>query len=203
VSVVIPALKLTGSEELRQVDAPCTVLHFWQWAMSNLADNVTRGVLAEFLVAHALGLTETPRGAWDAFDLRLPDGPTIEVKSSAFIQSWAQRSPSKPSFSIAPTQAWDGETGRYAAETKRQADVYVFALLAHTDRNTLRPLDLAQWEFYVVATVRLNERCGTQRRIGLAGVKLLAGSSVAFANLRKAVEDTYWMSRSAPGSRRT
>jgi hypothetical protein len=34
-----------------------------------------------------------------------------------------------------------------APDAKRQADVYVFALLAHEDRTTIDPLDLDQWKF--------------------------------------------------------
>jgi hypothetical protein len=29
----------------------CTVAHFWRWAFSDLRDNTTRGILAEFLAA--------------------------------------------------------------------------------------------------------------------------------------------------------
>ena len=41
---------------------------------------------------------------------------------------------------------------------RRQAEVYVFALLAHQHGATLDPLDVAQWEFFVVPTVTLDRR---------------------------------------------
>ena len=55
-------------------------------------DNTARGTLAEFLVAAALGLLDTPRLEWDSYDLKTRTGVTIEVKSAAYIQSWKQDS---------------------------------------------------------------------------------------------------------------
>ena len=36
-----------------------SVLDFWQWSMADLVSNTTRGVLAEFIVAQALGIATT------------------------------------------------------------------------------------------------------------------------------------------------
>ena len=74
---------------------------YWRWSGSDLLSNVERGVLAEFLVASALGLTGEPREEWGAFDVEVPGGGTIEVKSAAYIQSWEQRDYSRISFDIA------------------------------------------------------------------------------------------------------
>ncbi len=41
-------------------------------------------------------------------------------------------------------------------ERKRQADVYVFALLSHRDKATLDPLNVAQWEFYILPAAVLD-----------------------------------------------
>ena len=64
-----------------------TVGDFWAWAYSNILTNNLRGVFAEFLVGTALGVVEGTRTEWDAFDL-LYKGAGIEVKSSAYLQSW-------------------------------------------------------------------------------------------------------------------
>jgi hypothetical protein len=50
-----------------------TVRDFWSCAMSDLQSNATRGHLAEFLVAPAVGATGT-RVEWDAFDVQAPTG---------------------------------------------------------------------------------------------------------------------------------
>lgn len=129
-----------------------TVFDFWQWTASDLVSNATRGLLAEFIVASALGVATNVREEWRAFDLLTATGTKIEVKSAAYLQSWAQNKQSEIIFSVRPTRAWDADTNVLSTEIKRQADVYVFALLAHRDKRTLNPLDLDQWEFYVVPT---------------------------------------------------
>ena len=43
---------------------------FWRWQSSDLLNNALRGVLAEFIVAKALGIdTNGPRFEWEPFDL--------------------------------------------------------------------------------------------------------------------------------------
>jgi hypothetical protein len=103
---------------------------FWRWSMSDLITNATRGRLAEFIVAKALSIsTDTVRDEWGAYDLKTPEGIKVEVKSAAYIQSWHQTKPSAISFRTPKTLAWNPETNRQDLEAKRQADVYVFALL--------------------------------------------------------------------------
>ncbi len=165
------------------------VLSFWQWSASDLVSNVTRGVLAEHLVAQALGVASgSVREEWAAYDLERKDGTRIEVKSAAFIQSWGQKDLSRINFSVPKTHAWDKEMNRQSHEVKRQADVYVFALLAHTDQRTLDPLDVSQWEFFVLPTVTLDQRKRSQRTITLLSLRKLT-NSVAFAELRRAVDE--------------
>ena len=68
-----------------------TLLGFWQWAASDLLNNTTRGHLAEYLVGQALSAgPKSVRTEWDSFDLTTPEGVPVEVKSAAFVQSWAQ-----------------------------------------------------------------------------------------------------------------
>ena len=70
-----------------------TVKDFWTWSVSDLVTNITRGRLAEFIVAKALGVsTDIVRYDWDSFDLTTPAGLKIEVKSAAYLQSWPQKS---------------------------------------------------------------------------------------------------------------
>jgi len=52
-----PPQLVEGSDEFKGLDA--TAVDFWRWAFSDLRDNIVRGVLAEFLVAAAVGRTET------------------------------------------------------------------------------------------------------------------------------------------------
>jgi hypothetical protein len=72
-------------------------------------------------------------------------------------------------------------------ERKRQADVYVFCLLAHKDKATLDPLDLSQWEFYVLPSKVPDEKLPTQKTISLAGLLRLAPVKTEFGNIGKVI----------------
>ncbi|MEZ4495144.1 MAG: hypothetical protein R3C29_17745 [Dehalococcoidia bacterium] len=128
----INAAPLCGTEPIGHVG---TVLDFWRWSSSDFLSNATRGILAEFIVARALGDPSPVRKEWDAYDVTTPEGIRVEVKSAAYIQSWHQEKPSQISFGIAPTMAWDAETNAWGTERKRQPDVHVFALLDCQDQS--------------------------------------------------------------------
>lgn len=163
------------------------VFAFWQWSASDLISNATRGCLAEFLVAKALGIALEVRVEWDAYDLVLPNGTKIEVKSAAYCQSWWQSRFSRITFSIAPTVRWNAENNTLEGEKGRWADIYVFCLLHHRDKSTLDPLDLSQWTFYVVPTTTLNEKLPRQKSLSLNGLKALGSPGVAFNQLSREV----------------
>lgn len=152
--------------------ARSTIGDFWQWAYSDIANNASRGVLAEYIVAKALGSKEKVRANWAAYDVDSRRGVKVEVKSAAFLQSWPQEKRSSPGFDIAKARGWDFETGECTEEPRRHADVYVFSLLAYEENKLLlNPLDLNQWEFYVVATSRLNQNFDNCQSLGLTRVR--------------------------------
>lgn len=83
--------KKTGSERFHTggSEVDFDVLDYWRWSSSDFVSNVTRGVLAEYIVARAVGVsTAEIRDEWAMYDLETPDGITIEVKSAAYVQSW-------------------------------------------------------------------------------------------------------------------
>lgn len=179
----------TGTEPFHAagVDAGSDVLSFWRWASSDLVGNTMRGVLAELLVAQALGGCGEVRTEWDACDLRTKEGWRIEVKSAAYIQSWSQRALSGISFDIAPKRGWDAATNTSADTPIRSADVYVFALLAHQDKETIDPLDLTQWHFYVASARALDARSGVQKRLSLGSLLKVVTHPVSYAGICKEV----------------
>lgn len=65
--------------------------------------------------------------------------------------------------------------------------VYVFALLAHTNKATVNPLDLHQWVFYVLPTAVLDGRTRSQHSITLRTLETLT-AAIGFAELRQAVD---------------
>jgi hypothetical protein len=154
-----------------------SLLDFWRWSVSDILSNATRGRFAEFIVATATNIEKSAlRDEWSAYDLDTADGIKLEIKSAAYIQSWFQRTLSKISFSIKPALYWDGKTNKLSAEKRRHADVYVFCLLHHTDKQTIDPLNLNHWEFYVVATKELNEYTRSQYSITLKSLQRLTNA---------------------------
>lgn len=99
-----------GDEEFQNTGQAinAVLIDFWRWSASDLVSNATRGILAEYLVACAIGIADGARVEWDAYDLLIPKTDNraeirIEVKSSAYLQSWQQKKLSKIIFSIRPT----------------------------------------------------------------------------------------------------
>lgn len=165
-----------------------TLLDFWRWSSSDLVSNATRGILAEFIVASALGIAlDGVRDEWGAFDLTTPEGITVEVKSAAYVQSWTQPSLSPIVFRIPKTRAWTADTNTQAQEPRRQAQVYVFAILAHQDKSSIDPLDVSQWRFYVLPAAVLDARTRSQYSITLRSLEALTEAAVTFGELRDAV----------------
>ena len=111
----------------------------------------------------------------------------VEVKSAAYLQTWAQTRPSKITFGIQPTVGWDAATNSLSRARMRQADVYVFAFLHHQIKSTVDPLDLDQWTFHAMSTLKLNKHLPEQRSIGLASLMRLEPEVAGFEGLPAAV----------------
>ena len=131
------------------VNRAAVLASFHRWGFSDLTSNATRGVLAEYLVGYALGVDlSSDRVEWDAYDLKLPDGTKIEVKSSAYVQAWAPPARAgQVRFGGLLARHWvdpDGQTGAYTALPGVRADVYVFALQTCRDRDVYDALAMVQ-----------------------------------------------------------
>lgn len=187
----IVATPKTGDESFTHQGRPIgtDLRQFWSWACSDLIGNAQRGVLAEYIVGLALGcVADGVRVEWDAADLLTREGVRVEVKSSAYLQSWKQEKLSAISFGVQPTNGWDAKSNTTAAERKRQADVYVFCVFKHTDQSTADPLNIDQWDFYVMSTKRLNSAFGEQKSIALGSLLSRDPVQCSFAELASAVE---------------
>ena len=164
-----PDEKFIDEESSTNISA--TIGDFWQWAYSDLISNTDRGILAEYIVAIALGIDDTVRVPWGPYDLGTPAVTKIEVKSASYVQSWYQKELSKIQFGIRKTLEWIPEKNDFGTEKKRQSDVYVFCLLSQQVKADINPLDLEQWEFYVVPTAVLDKELGDAQSISLSRVK--------------------------------
>ena len=180
-------------------DAGIDLASFWSWVGSDLVVNTTRGLLAEYLVAHALGDPDPVRDPWRPFDVRTPGGTTVEVKSASLHQSWAQQRVTDISFSIGQSRAWDPETGLWDTERKRQAELYVFCVLKHENRDSLDPMDLTQWRFYVLPTKALNTAGVTRKSIGMQRLLKLGPAESSWERLAMTVNEVSQSLKAADG----
>ena len=145
---VAPSRKFTG----KGVPPHISALLFWRWGFSDLRSNTTRGVLGEFLVACALGLQMKPRTAWTSYDLEYK-GKKIEVKTTAYLQTWNFGKESKAGFRINPASDWDPSKGM--GKTKQfNADIYVLCFF-----NSKNPrdneMDVDKWSFWVLSRAQV------------------------------------------------
>lgn len=172
----IKAVPKTGDEYLTNNGhrTDYNILGFWRWSVSDILSNATRGRFAEFIVGTAIGLNpENIREEWNAYDLTTKEGIKIEVKSASYIQSWNQKKYSTISFSIKPSKYWDAETVTQQGATKRHADLYVFCHLKHKDQESIDPLKMEQWDFYILPTYRLDNFKQNQKTIAISSLRKL------------------------------
>lgn len=163
-----------------------TVGDFWAWAYSDVLSNANRSTLAEFLVGSALAVVRQPRVEWDGVDLRYRDHG-IEAKASGLVQSWPQTAPWRPRFDIGKKRAWDARTNRSNLVPTRAAGCYVFCLHAEGEREKANPLDVAQWEFYVVGRPELERRYGDRQSVLLGALRQHC-EPTGYAGLRSSVD---------------
>lgn len=151
-------------------------------------NNTLRGAFAEFIVASAMGINFSyAREDWSAYDLITDDGIKIEVKCSAYLQSWEQNRLSKIIFTCAPSQEFKNQ--QYDGLSIRHSDVYVFCLHECQDREVADSMNLDQWVFYILSTKILNERIGLQKSISLNSLLKLNPAKVRFHEIRQSVYD--------------
>lgn len=168
-----------------------SLLEFWQWSVSDILNNTTRGKFAEFIVGTAMEMNPKKlRDGWDAFDITTDNGIKMEIKSAAYIQSWNQKKYSTISFSIRKTKYWDANSGIFRDEAKRHADLYVFCLLKTKNQEIIDPLRLEQWDFYVLPTYKLNHYTRSQTSITLHSLRKLT-EAVNYSELKIQIENSY------------
>jgi hypothetical protein len=178
-----PPRPLDGGERFNGL--PATVADFWRWAFSDLRDNTTRGVLAEFLVAKAVGDQRRVRIGWDNFDAEAADGTTVEVKCSAFLQSWTQKQHSELVFGRLSAREFDATRNEYSVEARVRADVFVFAVQTERDPAAYDMLDISRWQFWVVDAGTIRERAG--KTVGIGWVRQNAIGPLAYSDLAEAI----------------
>lgn len=181
--------RLSGNEQFTYdgVSINRELNDFWSWQASDLLVYSIRGALAEYIVAAALGIDDTYRSNdWHEYDLEYK-GVKIEVKSSAYLQSWEREKPSRICFNIYPSRpftasVWDNN------DICRHSFIYVFCLFKTKDRETANPMMLEQWNFFVVKTSDIDKMLGNQRTITVSTIKTLPYIECSYDQLRRSID---------------
>lgn len=179
---IIEQVSYSGTECIKNANGNtiATLSDFWKWAHSDLINNTERGVFAEYLIACALNIQSDIRISWRKYDLITKEGIKIEVKTAGYLQTWGHDKLSNITFGIQETYGWNEINNTYDTDKKRQADIYVFCVHKHTEQETINPLDITQWDFYLISTKKLNEKVNHQKSISLAGLLKIGAKKCAY-----------------------
>ena len=159
---------------------------FWGWYASNLLHGALRGAVAEYIVSRALEIpTDECRQDWEAFDVLFGD-KRIEVKSSAYYQCDEQDKPSRISFSISKHTRWNPDTKW--TDSKRESDLYIFCVLGDSDDFGMDPMDVSQWNFYILKTEELDSKLGDQQTLSLSSLLAMKPLYSSYDDLKHNVE---------------
>ncbi|MDE0046939.1 MAG: hypothetical protein OXU19_13940 [bacterium] len=172
-----------------------SVDNFRRWVLSDWKSPTTRALLAEYYVRIATGTDSEGADDFNYVDIVLEDGSTIEVKATALLQparnNKLERSSAK--FAIGKKSwAWDDRSWDWLPSPdapKRWADCYVLCLENMDDPTRYDPLDLAQWEFFVIPTFTIDEVFGDQKSVTVGRLKQEGFCSVGFVDLAEEISD--------------
>ena len=184
-----PVGLLSGEEQFTDNGKPVgfSVRDYWSFQFSNLWD--TQEIIAEFLVAKALGLAVPDnKNGWALWDITYR-GNRIEVKETGYFYSWQKDGKTSDARSFGITKAYS-EYKDNNSTFERQNDIYVFCLNTGRTMEESNPLDLVHWEFYVVPTSTINELCGDNKSLSLSRLRKIAGKEhgLSYAEIRVAVD---------------
>lgn len=142
---------LNPKEEFIGITPKKTVLDFWRWGYSDLLQNITRGIVAEYIVLCALGIEPSKsRDPWEDCDIKTKNNLKIEIKTTGYLQSWYSKERPKiinPKIVIKPTKLYHSDSGKMESNKTLNSDLYVICFHKEEDWNKVNPLDTDQWTF--------------------------------------------------------
>jgi hypothetical protein len=163
-------------------------LDFWRFHYSNIYD--LQDKIAEFIVSKALGVNEAQNDQyWTLWDVSYRD-KRIEVKETSYYHSFNQKGKVSKQrvFGITKANGTYDPAKSGNSEFCRQNDVYVFCLNTGDTREASNPLNLNNWEFYIVPTAVINEKCGNNKTISLGRIKGLGFSAKRYDEIRAEID---------------
>lgn len=169
-------------------NAGFSMLDFWKFQFSQIYD--IQGDIAEFIVAKALNKTEADnKDLWTLYDISYRN-KRIEVKETSYYHAWqTDDEPKSKARTFGITKANSSyenpdEENRY----ERQNDIYVFCLNTGYTKSESYPLNLNNWEFYIVPTQVINEKCGNNKTISLSKIKKLGFNATKYDSIKNVID---------------
>lgn len=164
-----------------------TALDFWRWAYSDLMQNITRGYVAQFIVAWSLQLENLPNNPWLPYDIQAPNGKRIEVKSTAILQAWKHsEAKRKPLFVLKKKRPYSDLQG-LGKTPQWNADIYVLAYYFWQDLKTADIMNLDQWKFWVFSLEELLRILNGKQSVTVKSLEKLNCEPVNYAGLRQVI----------------
>jgi len=163
-----PTSTFIGADQLPSGSA----LDFWRWAYGDILDDDVKGAFSEWMVHRLLCVPSERRASWANSDVITPEGVRIEVKSTAYWQSWKLLDEFGHPEAIPKHQInlddkkirFQGLKARDSTavpdptnEKNFKSHLYVFVFQNNEDPTTWNAFDLKQWEFYLLPASTLVE----------------------------------------------
>lgn len=163
------------------------LLDFWRFQYSNVFN--LQEYIAEFIVAQALGMEKSHNtDSWTLFDI-LYRNTRIEIKETSYYHPWNENSPVSKQRTFGITKANSSyESTEGENKYERQNDIYVFCLNTGVDRESSYPLNLNNWEFYIIPTAFINEHCGDNKTISLGRIRNFGFAAKRYDEIRSEID---------------
>ena len=164
---------MTGNEKFTSNghELDFSMLDYWRYKYSQIYD--LQDTIAEFIVEKALGLEKSYNtDYWTLFDVEYRN-TRIEIKETSYYHAFNTDGNISKQRAFGITKAYS-EYKNPDSVFERQNDIYVFCLNIGNDKESSNPLKMENWEFYIVPTSIINEKCKDNKTISLGVVRELS-----------------------------
>lgn len=162
------------------------ILDLWESKYSNIFN--MQDVIAEFLVEKALGIDKAQNtDYWTLYDI-LYRGCRIEIKQTGYYHPWNENGEISNIRRFGITMANSNyEFEDMENKIERQNDIYIFCLNTGETKENSNPMNIANWEFYIVPTKIINNICGDNKTIGLNKVREIS-KKVTYDKIKETID---------------
>ena len=152
-----------GDKHFTDNDMPTTFLlsDFYSWLSTDMTTPAVRNLLAEYIVATALEIEQEGK----AYPCLYYGSHSIAVSSSGYVQT-------SVGGLVSPT---------FKAPSK--ADIYIFCLHEHLNRNTFDLMKLEQWTFFII-----DKQLPDNQPLTVSVIKALSTYMVKYNELKGAID---------------